>query len=85
MLKERLLAELKLPEVTDFADFALHKQLRENLDRSRELLTGRHIEKARQVLRRLLGPKNVLWFAPQLGRLQRVRRNPNRTSVRRDT
>lgn len=61
--KERLGAELKVPTVTDLADLALHKHLRENLDRFRELLTGRHTPKARQVLRKLLGQKNVLWFA----------------------
>jgi hypothetical protein len=41
--------------------------LRDNLARFRELLRSRHVPKVRQVLRKLLGDGDVLWFEPQEG------------------
>ena len=62
-MKEKLLAELKLPEVTDFKQFSIQRQLQENLENFREIITDRHIPRARQALRKLLGD-NTFWFEP---------------------
>ena len=65
-LKEEVLAELKLPEVTDLNQFSLNHQVRENLARFREVITDKHVPRARQALRKLLGD-NTLWFEPMNG------------------
>ena len=64
--KEQLLGELKVPDVVDLEQFRLHKQLKENLTRFRELLADKHVPKARQALRKLLG-SGTLYFEPVEG------------------
>ena len=61
-----MLAELKLPEVTDLNQFSLNRQVRENLARFRVVITDKHVPRARQALRKLLGD-NTLWFEPVNG------------------
>lgn len=61
--KETTLAQLGMPEVSDLDQFSLHGQLRENLERFREVIGDAHEPRARQALRRLLG-NETMWFEP---------------------
>ncbi len=68
--KERLLAGLRVPKVAELSDLALYKQLCERLDQFREPPGGEDVPKQRQVLRKLLGRKNVLWLSAADGGYQ---------------
>lgn len=59
--KERELEEYQASNVAELEGAHLHRQLRDNLARFRELFKSRHVPKMRQVLRKLFG-ENVLWF-----------------------
>lgn len=65
--KERELSEYAASNVVDLDDAQTARVLRDNLTRFRELLRSRNTPKVRQVLRKLLGDGEVLWFEPSDG------------------
>jgi hypothetical protein len=81
--KQTELGEYVSPNVVDFNSAQLHRQLRENLGAFRLPLTSRHVPKARQVLRKLLGDE-VLWFeALEGGGYRLTGDTPARSALRR--